>query len=264
MRLTRTYSLLLALAWLGGWIAIAAEPAARANPLPFRQGQGVGLMAQSDGDDFDFSGDGRSGHRNGGGSRSDCPSVDAPLTALMPASNWGATVAASPEFWVYVPYTPEQVPVGEFVLQDADRNDLYRAAFQLPETPGLVAITLPETAPELPLEQSHRWYVSLYCDADQASSPVFVQGWVERKRAVAGLEAQLAAADRPAYRVYAENGLWFDAIATLAEQRQEPVSPSLAADWEQLLSANGVDLDLPDNLPFSGPVRWLEDSPTSP
>ncbi|WP_348244518.1 DUF928 domain-containing protein [Leptolyngbya sp. DQ-M1] len=43
---------------------------------------------------------------------------------------------------------------------------------------------------------------------------------------------------RQKVRLYAENGIWFDAVATLAEARSvNPKDAELAKDWEQLLQA---------------------------
>lgn len=217
-------------------------------------------ISQSAVSGIDFSGEGRSGHRNGGGSRSDCPSVDSPLTALMPSSNFGKAISTHPQIWFYIPYTPEQAPTGEFILQDRDRNDVYRASITLPNALGLVSITLPDTAPELALNQDYRWYFNLYCDADKASSPIFVQGWVQRVSSTPQLETQLA--NSPEHRdwAYAENGIWFDAISSLAKKRMaNPTDSNLIADWNALLNAEGVNLDLPDSLPFVGPIILTED-----
>ncbi len=219
-----------------------------------------GILLTTQQNNFDFSGDGRPGHRNGGGSRSDCPSIDLPLTALMPSSNFGQVIATHPEFWLYVPYTPEQAPVGEFVIQDADRNDIYRANITLPDTPGLTSVALPTTVPELTLNQDYRWYFNLYCDENKESSPVFVQGWIQRIGTTPSLETQLANAPERVDLVYAENQVWFDAIASLAENRMtNPTDSNLIADWNALLNAKGVNLNLPDSLPFAGPVILTED-----
>ena len=204
----------------------------------------------------DFSGDGRSGNRIGGGSRSDCPTKEVPLTALMPISNSGQTTAAHPSFWVYVPYTPEEAPVGEFVLQDQDRNDVYREEFTLPNTPGVTSVSLPETETPLSLRQPYRWYFHLYCDRGKASSPVFVQGWVERVELTANLELSPTQAPEQ-YPDYIAQEIWWDAIAALAILRSaNSADPILISEWNALLTAEGVDLKLPDNMNFMDAVTF--------
>lgn len=63
----------------------------------------------------DFSGEGRPGKRKGGGSRGGCPFVNpnstdnqkSPLTAFIPITNSGKTIAKRPTFLFYVPYSSQ-------------------------------------------------------------------------------------------------------------------------------------------------------------
>lgn len=232
------------------------RPTAQAHPLnPIEDLDSVLLTAKQD--DFDFSGDGRSGNRIGGGSRSDCPSVEIPLTALVPGSNWGKTLSGQPTFWFYVPYTPEQAPIGEFVFQDEDRNDIYRVEFTLPTTPGFVSVTLPETRVSLAVNQWHRWYFNLYCDRQKSSSPVFVRGWVQRIAPNPELNRELDQATSRQDKVYAAHGIWFDAIAHLANWRlANPTALALNQDWSEIFQARGVELELPNQEPLVGSVNF--------
>lgn len=238
---------------------LLVSPAAQANPFkPNIQAENP-IQHATQPNNFDFSGDGRSGQRTGGGSRSNCPSVKVPLTALMPSSNSGNTISSHPSFWIYVPYIPKETPIGEFVLQDKSREDVYRADFTPLNTPGLVSVTLPHSLPELNLNQEYRWYFNLYCDADKSSSPVFVQGWVKRVSSNPSIEAQLINNPKASHLVYANHQIWWDALATLAELRMaNPTDSNLAQDWNALLNAKGVQLELPSSLPFSGPVKLSE------
>lgn len=184
----------------------------------------------------DFSAYGRPGRRVGGGSRSPCPAIEPPLTALMPASNWGRTIAERPTFWFYIPYSPQQAPAGEFVLQEEKGNDVYRTSFTLPKTPGFVSFNTPPQAAPLEINQWYRWYFKVYCEPQTSSTPVFVEGWVQRVERTAELDRQLKAAELEDYRIYAVNGLWFDALAHLAELRLSNTSNSkLVNDWANLL-----------------------------
>ena len=202
----------------------------------------------------DFTGTGRPGRQTAGDSRDSCPMVSQRLTALMPTSHWGKTVTERPTFWFYVPYSAQQVPVGEFVLQDENRQDAYRVPFTLPQTPGFVSFTLPASA-ALRNEQWYRWYFKVYCHSDQNSSPIFVQGWIQKIASDPMLQSQLKSEALRDDVVYATQGIWYDAIAHLAELRlNNPQSTALAADWHQLLQAQGVDLLLPA-APLVGSVE---------
>lgn len=192
----------------------------------------------------DFSGDGRPGDRTGGGSRTPCPRINAPFTtALIPMNNLGKTVAERPTFWFYVPYSPQAAPAGEFVLQAENGKEVYRTAFTLPATPGFVSFSTPLAVEPLKINKSYHWYFKLYCEGQRLSTPVFVEGWVQRVEKTSALKRQLQAARAREDIVYADNGLWYDALNYLAQLRlNNPSNSRVASDWASLLSAKGVGL----------------------
>lgn len=209
----------------------------------------------------DFSGEGRPGRRSGGGSRSPCPAIEPSLTALMPATNLGKTVAERPTFWFYVPYSSQQAPAGEFVLQGKGGNDLYRTRLTLPQTPGFVSFSTPPTAAPLEVNQSYRWYFKLYCQSQPASAPVFVDGWVQRVELTPELESQLRSAKAQDYAIYAANGIWYDALAHLAELRlSNPANTRLEQEWAKLLGARGIGLAQLRREPIAGSARSTSES----
>ncbi|MBD1881945.1 DUF928 domain-containing protein [Coleofasciculus sp. FACHB-T130] len=193
---------------------------------------------------------GAPGRREGGGTRSpgSCPAAGKPLTALIPANNIGFTVAAYPSFSFYVPPVPAQASplVLEFVLKD-EKNDreIYTTTFMTMGKGGIVSISLPTYAGLPPLEvgKNYQWFLSMVCDSEQRSLDVFVQGSIQRVPQTAQLDNQLRVATpnkRP--DVYAEAGMWFDALTTLAElRRSNPNNSAYSAEWEQLLKAVGLD-----------------------
>ena len=193
----------------------------------------------------DFSGDGRPGGRTGGGSRTPCPRVNAPFTtALLPMNNLGKTVAERPTVWFYVPYSPQAAPAGEFVLQEENGNEVYRTAFTLPATPGFVSFSTPLAVEPLKVNKLYRWYFKLYCEEQRSSTPVFVEGWVQRVEKTPALDRQLQAARSREYVVYADNGIWYDALNDLAQLRLiNPSNSMFANDWANLLRAKGVGLE---------------------
>ena len=100
----------------------------------------------------------------GTGSRGDClykPNKPL-LTSLVGSNNLDLTISDRPTFWVYVPYTQQEAPSGEFSLQDGE-NDVYRTRFQLPATPGIVSISLPATQKPLEVGKTYRWYFEMNC-----------------------------------------------------------------------------------------------------
>lgn len=210
----------------------------------------------SQGNKLDFSGDGRPGRRTGGGSRSPCPASQIPLTALVPQNNMGTTVSDRPSLWFYVPYSPQQASSGEFVLQDEQENDVYRQTFNLPKTPGLVGLKIPQTSAPLAINQSYRWYFKLYCGNSSSSTANFVDGWIQRITLTPDLKARLKSKITPTYKEYGRNLIWFDSLNNLAQLRLNNDNPQLEDDWTKLLTATGVDLDKLIQKPLLGKVTF--------
>ena len=207
-------------------------------------------------DKIDFSSYGRPGNRAGGGSRSPCSSKSIPLTALIPESNWGKTVAATPTFWFYVPYSPDEAPSGEFVLQDEKYNDVYRTPFTLPQTPGFVSLTVQSPQASLQPDKWYFWSFKLYC-GEKSSTPVFVEGWVQRVALTSELEQQLKAATQD-YAVYSANGIWYDAVDRLARLRlADTQNVLLNREWVELLESRGVGLNQLTQGSMVGEVRYF-------
>ncbi|MEN9234475.1 MAG: DUF928 domain-containing protein [Gloeomargarita sp. DG02_3_bins_56] len=180
-------------------------------------------------------------NREGGSARGGlCPASPQRLTALVPSSSLGLTVAARPSFFVYLPPTGNR-PV-ELMLQDAQGKVLHVSEFQ-PKHTGIVRVDLPSHAPELAVGQTYRWYFSIICDPNDSSASLHVGGWVQRIPFGDSLRQQLAKApvsDRP--YLYAKAGLWHETLAAFLELRQaQPANPHLQSDWLSLLQLQGLE-----------------------
>jgi len=191
----------------------------------------------------------------GGGlnpSNPSCKTTTKPLTALIPVKNPVLTTREHPTFLFYVPYASDEVRFGEFSLLvgPEEKRKLYKTRFTLPQTPGIVSITLP-SAPEYALEegQYYHWYFKLYCQSNTSSQPdVDVNGWVQRVALTPERERQIKAATPD---------VWYDASANLAESlRASPQDARLRNDWANLLKSIGSE-DLAQE-PLVGPVTPSE------
>jgi hypothetical protein len=176
------------------------------------------------------------------------------------SSNLALTVNDHPTFWVYVPYTPEEAPAGEFSLQDG-KNDVYRTRFQLPATPGIVKISLPPTAKALEIGKTYRWYFDLDCprkdSSNQQSTPASLPGLVQRVSRPE-LESHLKAASTSLERiaVYAKNGIWFEAVTELAQLRlNQQQNPTFKNVWVELLGDKTIGLEGIAQQPIVGSVK---------
>ncbi len=198
-----------------------------------------------------------SGRSLGMGSRDFCPEVQKPLRALVPFKEreagkpnnelisatpmdvWGLTTVEHPTFWFYVPYTKNiNGASAEFVLQDGEENEVYRSAVLLPAKPGIINVTLPATTASLQVNKNYRWFFKVSCSGQQ-SVPVHVEGDIQRVNLNPSLEKELATAQpRDKIAIYANNGIWFEALTLLAQLRKaNPNDTSLVSDWQSLLES---------------------------
>jgi hypothetical protein len=83
-------------------------------------------------------------------------------------------------------------------------------------------VSLPQNQPGLAIGQSYVWQVVLVCNPKAPSMNVVATANIAVVKPSAALQTQLAAAQTPQQRIdlYAESGLWYDA---LAEARKNPI-----------------------------------------
>ncbi|WNZ23512.1 DUF928 domain-containing protein [Leptolyngbya sp. NK1-12] len=182
------------------------------------------------------------GRREGGGTRGECLVQQPALTALMPNTNLGLTVAEHPSFFWYIPQNG--AAAGEFVLLDQTNAEVYKTIVPVSQA-GVVSVSLPAdgSVPALEVGQSYRWYFSLICDPLDRSADVFTSGWIKRVEPSPSLTQKLAAAtaeEQP--KIYAEAGIWYEALSTLVQLRQaQPQNPALVSQWQTLLASVGLE-----------------------
>jgi Domain of Unknown Function (DUF928) len=198
------------------------------------------------------------GNRGEGASRG-CTIGTRPLTALVPmervtteqSSNepeltqvWGLTSQERPSFWFYVPYEPAAVQSLEFVLQDEQEETLYRSEIPIPEQSGMVSVTLPPTAPTLIEGKAYHWFfkAKTKCATQQTPTLSYVEGWVQRQALSPALRERLQQAlPQEQAELYAQNGIWYDALHSVAERwRLNPTDTALVQEWRELLGAIGL------------------------
>ncbi|WP_206755546.1 DUF928 domain-containing protein [Trichocoleus sp. FACHB-262] len=200
------------------------------------------------------------GRRQGAGSRgpssTEClPANSGPLVALLPTTNLGLTTAAYPQFFWSLPAS--NASLVEFALYDVDakqvnRNLIYKTTFSITGEAGIASLNLPTDVnlPPLKSGQDYRWSVSLICNPGDRTQDVTVDGWVQRVTPSSTVNQQLKQADprdRPA--VYAQNGIWFNTIETLVDQRcDRPKDAALVASWNELIKS--VELEAIANRPL--------------
>jgi Domain of Unknown Function (DUF928) len=183
-----------------------------------------------------------SGRGQGGGSRGPCRDYAA-ASAVLPPAKWGLTTFAYPTVWLNLPKDlAAQVPV-EFVLADSEGKVLFKEITDATPMPmGISPFPWPAQAPALQVNQQYRWSIAIYCDAKIPDRPVVIQGAIGRSalplEAAKRLGQSSDAIDRAL--VYAEQGVWYDALTTLGMAGRSKGGPEEAIAWQELLEqANG-------------------------
>lgn len=200
----------------------------------------------------------------GGATRGDCfaNKDESPVALVPPASKMGETVAESPTVSWYMPKTQASVmpSVMQFVLRDGEKNEVYSVKYSLDKyeeetaegkkkfvvvgTPGIMSLTLPvaTSMSALKIGQEYKWELTVMCDSSDQSTNILMEGGIKRVEPNPTLAARLQQAT-PEERVtlYADENLWYNAVATLVELgRDRPNDPNLAAIWDKLLTSQGL------------------------
>ncbi|MCG9890703.1 MAG: DUF928 domain-containing protein [Thermosynechococcaceae cyanobacterium MS004] len=186
------------------------------------------------------------GGRQGAATRGGCAKNEFAFAPILPASNYGETTAAYPTlYWYQANHQFTWARFELYATQSMQREEypVYSTTFRLRNQSPLASLTLPSQLglPPLEIGTTYLWKVTLICsqlgpeDETANGSQVSIQGWITRVEPSPSLTSQLAITDQK-YDVYAEDGLWYDAIQDLAARRQEqPQNPELSRAWQDLL-----------------------------
>ncbi|MBO0349607.1 DUF928 domain-containing protein [Phormidium pseudopriestleyi FRX01] len=168
------------------------------------------------------------------------------LTVLMPKVSsqsdkfFGATGLESPEFLVYIPQTVARS--AEFVLKDEQENDIYRVIFPISGQEEITSLRGLSDQVKLEPGKNYVWYFSLICEPDNLAKNVESLAWSHRIEQNPLLNTDLETTDAlTRSKLYAQSGMWHEAIATLAElRREQPNDPTLIEEWKILLESAGL------------------------
>lgn len=189
---------------------------------------------------------GAPGRTEQGGTRSPdtCPVGEKRLTALIPNNRFGVTTTGYPTFYVYMPPSPSrpaEPPNVEFLLQDEEGNEVYKANFRSGGGSGFLSVGLPDNGGLMPLSvgKNYQWFFSIVCNPIDRSSDRLVKGWVRRVELSPSLDTQLKqSSPQKQADLYADSEVWYDAISALATARRANLNdPAIAAQWQRLLTS---------------------------
>lgn len=173
------------------------------------------------------------------------------LTALVPQNKIGRTVSDYPTFFFYLPEIEAteateatqatQATLAEFILLDPNGKQIYKQTLTITNLSGVIGVSIPasKNVPPLEVGKNYRWNFTVICEAEDRSADLLEIGTVRRVELSADIRSELEKADpRRKTAIYAENGIWQDALSNLAAARRDrPSDTVLSADWESLLDA---------------------------
>jgi len=159
--------------------------------------------------------------REGGGTRGNGYHVPL-LDVLAPGPNQviGMTVQEQPNLYWYIS-EPETFPLMLTVNEEQKVQPLLETELPRPEKPGIYHISMSQYGIQLYPGKIYRWYVSVVRDAEFRSRDIVAGARIQRRVPDQRLLERLANGNvvEDAY-INAQEGLWYDAVASISEAIQ--------------------------------------------
>jgi len=153
----------------------------------------------------------------GGGSRGSSDKV--PVLFVVVPDHVGQTLSSQPSLFYFIDQVPDPSIQIEFTLLDENGEEpLVVTQLPRPTSPGVHRIRLADADVELQKGAEYEWSIALILDPAQRSKDIVATGWIDRVEGSQQLTARLeSGAYRPA-ALYAEEGLWYDALAAVSDE----------------------------------------------
>jgi hypothetical protein len=177
--------------------------------------------------------------RVGGGTRG--PAQEKLALSVLAPDHVGYTVRAQPELYWFVA-EPVSNAVELVVADERGENPLLDVTLQPPIAPGIHAISLAERGVSLEPDATYQVFVAVVLDPDRRSLDIVSGGDIRRVSPSAELRARLSGADElTAARAYAEAGLWYDMMESIAQAiESRPEDPRRYEQRAALLEQVGL------------------------
>jgi hypothetical protein len=174
-----------------------------------------------------------------GGSRG---SGDAMITLdVLAPDDIGVTTQEQPSLFWYQS-KPADAKFELTLLQENKVKPLVQVMIERSAKAGIQRLRLSDHGAKLTPGVEYQWVVALITDPDNRSTDLVASGVIKRVEPADELKESLrvsAPADLP--RVYAEAGIWYDALAALSDQIEaHPEDPGLRAARADLLEQVGL------------------------
>jgi len=158
---------------------------------------------------------GAPGGRVGGGTRG--TGREAFVLSVLAPTHTGLTTSEQPELFWFIS-SPSSYPVELTVVDPQKADPLLELRIEPPISAGFHKIRLADHGVRLAPGVSYQWYVAVVPDSGKRSKDILAGGSIERVSPPDGLQAKVSSAPKNTVpSVYAEAGLWYDAVASLGE-----------------------------------------------
>ncbi|MBF2050222.1 MAG: DUF928 domain-containing protein [Elainella sp. C42_A2020_010] len=179
------------------------------------------------------------------------------LTALAPQGHVGQTQSTHPTVSWFVPNS-EPRPI-EFYLYEYGTGNNSRLVYStvLESQSGMMSLSLPADQPGLRPGQTYNWIVALLCNPNHPSSAIVTSAFLKVADAAPTPNPALTGTADPLAqaRLYAEAGLWYDAISTAIN-----INTSAAQELQRALLNDLIQAEAATNREHSDRLRQVVDA----
>lgn len=182
---------------------------------------------------------GAPGGRVSGGTRG--PERQAFVLTVLAPDHTGLTVNEQPSLYWFIS-SPTSSPVEFTVVDPGAAKPLLETRISSPVQPGVHRIRLADHGVRLVPDVPYRWFVAVVPDPGRRSKDILAGGAIERVELAEELREKLAQAGKAkAPHIYAEAGLWYDALAAISELIEStPNDPALRKQRASLMAQAGL------------------------
>ncbi len=175
------------------------------------------------------------------------------LTAIAPYTHIGQTNSTHPTFTWFVPDRasyPVELQVAEYSPFSSNGKGKTIFRVRLKSNPGIMSYSLPQDQLSLSSAQKYVWQIAILCNPNRPSEDLVVSTEIMVVKPSTNLQKQLTTAtDYLAQaNLYAEAGLWYDALAKALEKKHNPQAQKLVYELiaemtiiEQLNQENNIN-----------------------
>ncbi len=140
-----------------------------------------------------------------------------PVLNVLAPGHTALTLQSQPTLYWYISDSSSKRIV--FTLNDEDKGiTLFQTDLSNVRNKGIQRLNMADYKLSLDPEKEYSWSVTMIADPNQPSNDIFSGGNIRRIKPLKSLSEKLAkAGDKDIPAIYAEEGIWYDAISSLSK-----------------------------------------------